>query len=148
VRFTPYFLIPALLLTSCRREEKSRLSPKQEVSNKLAGTWVFEPKYAYGSSEQKETVTVASDGSYITVINLFNRKIGPRTIRQEGTWRVEDGFLIDTITKDTQTNCSVPRTSRFRIVRIDEGELELDDTEKGPGAVYPTNQLIWHKQMD
>jgi len=91
---------------------------------------------------------MALDGSYVTTIALPSRKIGPRTIRQEGTWRVENGFLIDAVLKDSQTNAAVPNSSRFRIIRIDDRELELDDQEKAPGAVYPTNQVIYRRQTE
>jgi hypothetical protein len=146
VRFAPYVLASVLLLTACRRKEETHLSPDTEMRKKLPGIWVFEPKYASGRNDQRVTTTVAADGSYVTSIALPGRTNGPRTIKLEGTWRIEDGFLIDTITKDSQTNSSVPRTSRDRIIRIDDRELELADPEKNPGTVSPTNQIIMRRK--
>lgn len=117
------------------------------MRNKLPGTWVFKPKYANGGDETI-TTKVALDGSYVTTISLPTRKLGPRIIRQVGTWRVEDGFLIEEVTDDSQTNASVPYTSRTRIVRVDDHELELDNQQKSPGIVSPTNQIILRRQSE
>jgi hypothetical protein len=114
------------------------------MDNKLPGTWVFEPKYGK-SDDSMITTTVAPDHSYVCTITLPSRKIGPPIIRQEGTWRIENGFLIDELMKESQTNTSVPQTNRSRIIRIDDQELELDQ-EKIPGIVYPTNQIILRRQ--
>src|SRR5689334_19715507 len=108
---THVYLSLFLLLTACSRQERSRLSPNQEMGNKLSGTWVFEPIYTNGDRDHKYTTTVALDGSYLTTIEMPHRKLGPRIIRQEGTWRVEDGFLIEVLTKDSQTNTWLPITN-------------------------------------
>ena len=93
------------------------------------------------------TTTVAPDGSYVTTVVVPSRKVGPKTIRWEGTWQVEDDFLIETITLDSQENGpAVPRTNRFRITRWNDRELALEDPAPAPWAVYPTNQIILLRQ--
>ncbi len=120
------------------------MSPDGQMRSKLPGIWVFEPKFANGHDHKVTiTVTVAPDGSSVTTFALP----GPREIRMEGTWRIESGYLIDTITKDSQTNASVPRVSRFRIVRIGDVELELEDQEKNPGLAFPTNRIIFRRKQ-
>ncbi len=116
------------------------------MQKQLAGTWTFEARYGGGITSE-ETVTVAPDGRYSTTINLPTRTNGPRTVNFEGTFRVENGFLIDIMTKNSQTNAPVPYTNRIRIVRIDDRELFLD-FEKIPGAGYPTNPVIYRKQTN
>lgn len=90
-------------------------------------------------------VEVAQDANYVSTVFLPRRTNGPRSIQQEGTWRVRDGVLIDTITKDSQTNAPTPNTNYARIVSIDDQKLVLDYV-KITGAAYPTNQTVFRKQ--
>jgi hypothetical protein len=53
--------------------------------------------------------------------------------------------LIDTITKDSQTNAPTPNTNYARIVSIDDQKLVLD-YGKIPGVLQPTNQTVFRKQ--
>jgi len=130
-----------LLVTACGRNSESA---DEKLRKQLPGVWMFEAKYASGS-EALCRFTMASDGSYSSTITLPHRTNGPQVVSMEGTFRVEDGFLIDTVTKNSQTNASVPSTNRSRIVRIEGRELVLSD-EKIPGTVSPTNETIYRKQ--
>jgi hypothetical protein len=130
-----------LLVTACSRHEDSA---DDKIRKKLPGTWVLEARYE-GGSDIRSKVTVAPDGSYACTLDLPGRTNGPRTISMEGTFRVEDGFLIDTVTKDSQTNAKWLNTTRSRIVSIDDREFVLED-ERLPGFGYPTNQPVFRKQ--
>ena len=131
----------ALLLTACRPKD----SADDKMQKELSGTWTFEARYKSGGSVE-QSMTLARDGSYVLTLTMPGRTNGPRTISMEGTFRVEGGFLVDTVTKDSQTNAApMPRTNRARIVRLDGRELVLDD-ERSPAAVYPTNQVVFLKQ--
>ncbi|HEX5219004.1 MAG TPA: hypothetical protein VFZ59_05505 [Verrucomicrobiae bacterium] len=141
MKFAVSILAMVLLATACRPHKDSA---DDRMQKGLSGTWIFEGKYARGG-DTKETITVAPDGRYILVISMPTRTNGPRTVSLEGTLRVENGFLIDTVTKDSQTNAPVPTTNRIRIIRIDGRELVLD-YERLPGTVHPTNQIVLLKQ--
>jgi hypothetical protein len=142
VRFTLSFFAVVLLVTACSRHEDSA---DEKIRKNLPGTWVLEARYESGS-DIRSTTTVAPDGSYACTLDLPGRTNGPRTISMEGTFRVENGFLIDTITRDSQTNArAVPNTNRSRVVRIDDRELVLE-YERLPGFGYPTNQPVYRKQ--
>jgi hypothetical protein len=141
VRFTLSLFAALLLVVACKRHEESA---DNKIQKTLPGTWVFEARHAYGGSIQY-TVKVAEDASYVCTIVVPGRTNGPGSIHQEGTWRVKDGVLIDTITKDSQTNAPVPDTSYARIVSIDDQELVVDYV-KVPWVVYPTNQTVFRKQ--
>ena len=135
------FFAVVLLVTACSRHEDSA---DDKIRKKLLGTWVLEARYE-GGSDMRSTVTIAPDGSYACTLDLPGRTNGPRTISMEGTFRVEDGFLIDTVTKHSQTNAKWPNTSRSRIVRIDDRELVLE-YERLPEFGYPTNETVYRKQ--
>lgn len=105
---------------------------------------MFEARYSSGSDVQY-TITVAPDGSYVSTTAIPDRTSGPRNTRIEGMLRVKDGVLLDTLTKNNDTNASLPKTSRALIVGIDDHELVLD-YEKLPGVFYPTNQIVFRKQ--
>ena len=141
MRLTPSILAALLLVTACTRHQESA---DNKIQKTLPGTWVFEARYASGSSA-RSTVEVAQDASYVGTTFLPGRTNGPRSIRQEGTWRVKDGVLIDTITKDSQTNAPTPNTNYARIVSIDDQKLVLD-YGKIPGVLQPTNQTVFRKQ--
>jgi hypothetical protein len=128
-------------LVACKRHEESA---DNKIQKTLPGTWLFEARYASGSSNEW-TVEVAQDASYVSTVVVPGRTNGPWSIHQEGTWRVKDGVLIDTITKDSQTNAPVPNTNYARIVSIDDQKLVLDYV-KIPGVVPPTNQTVFRKQ--
>ena len=96
MRFTPFFLALVLLLPACGRREKSALSSDDKLRRELPGIWFFVAKYEK-DSDHTITITVAPDGSYVSIFASPDRKLGPRTIRQEGSWRVEDGLLIETV---------------------------------------------------
>lgn len=141
VRLTLTIFAVLLLVAACKRHEESA---DNKIQKTLPGTWVFEARYASGSSNQV-TIEVAQDASYVCTVFLPGRTNGPRSIRQEGTWRVKDGVLIDTTTKDSQTNAPMPRTNYARVVGIDDHKLVFD-FGKISGVVQPTNQTVFRKQ--
>ena len=141
MRFTVLFFLVILMVTACREHKDSADDKKQK---QLSGTWMFEARYARGHNAE-QTLTFGPDGSFAVRISRPSRTNGPRIITMEGTFRVEGGFLVTTLTKDSQNYASIPGTNRFRIVRIDGGELELDE-ETLPDGVYPTNPIVYLKQ--
>lgn len=141
MKFTILLFTSLLLATGCRRHAESA---DEKIRRQLPGIWTFEARYASGD-EAFCQFTVAPDGSYSSTIALPHRTNGPRVLSMEGTLRVEDGFLIDTKTKDSQINASVPHTMRSRVIRIDGHELVLDD-EKIHGTVRATNETVFRRQ--
>jgi hypothetical protein len=141
VRFALLLFASLLLATACRRHAESA---DEKIRKELPGVWTFEARYASGS-EALCQFTIAPDGSYSSTITLPHRTNGPQVISMEGTFRIEDGFLIDTKMRDSQTNAPVPTTNRNRILRFDGRELVLDD-EKIPGTVHPTNEIVFRRQ--
>jgi hypothetical protein len=143
---TNFILSSVLLFTACRQQKPSP-SSDEVMLKKLPGIWTCEYKYPSGG-DSKSTIRVATDGSCQSTLSIPGRKLGPRSIEQSGTWRVENGFLVGTITNDSQTNAVVPSTNRYRILRLDDRELVLEHLEKVPGVMYPTNQIVFSKQSN
>jgi hypothetical protein len=79
---------------------------------------------------------VDAQGRY--VLHLTNvLSGGVRTATLEGTLLIQDGQLVDTITNDIGGNTMVPRiASIMKIVRIDEHELVLSDTNGSTKVSY------------
>ena len=136
----------ALFAMGCKGQQVTAASPDDEVFRKLLGVWAGEYKYASGS-EMNMTITVAPDGSYVSKLSIPGRERGPRFIEQRGTWRVQSGTIIDTVTSDSQTNFAVPYTNRMRVLRVDDRELAFE-MEHIPGAVLPTNQRVLRKEQN
>ena len=137
------FFAVVFLATACRQHKDSA---DDKMQQELSGTWLFEAKYVQGGNLE-QTITVAPDGSYTLTSTMPGRTNGPRTISMEGTFRVEGGVLVDTVTKNSQTNAPVPSTNRSRIIRVDNHELALD-YEKNAWTVYPTNEAVFRKQIE
>jgi hypothetical protein len=85
------------------------------IRRTLPGTWV-----AQGGSS---TCIRDADGHFVAQL------AGRHTGRMEGTWQIQDGFLIDSITNSTLTT-HVPYTIRAQILRMDGHELAVQDDAK------------------
>jgi hypothetical protein len=142
LRLTFLSVVLLLLATACKKQE---VAVKAALPENLPGVWVFEASYANGDKAQR-TVTLAPDGNCVSTISGPGGTAGPLAGSQEGKMRVEDGYLITTVTKDgLTTNVAGLYTNRARIVRMDDRELVLEE-EQVPGAVYATNQMVYRKQ--
>jgi hypothetical protein len=112
-----YLLSVALLLVGCGREKTSTAASRFPV-----GTWVCEFDYPNGS-HFKSTTVVSSGGRYLCHGTSTGTNNISRSFELEGSWEIRDGFLIDTMTKHSQTNAPVPTTSRAQIIRRSDSEL-------------------------
>lgn len=133
-----------LLLTACSQRESSQLPSDDEVRTGLSGTWVIESRYADGAV-LTNVITVAPNGDYVCKSSIHSASNHTWTVELEGTWRVENGTLVDNMTKYDHTNSPYPRPQPARIVRFDGGELQVE-YEKSPGVAYRTNPVIFRKQ--
>jgi len=134
VRLLLPFILVALLLAACNRQGNGtvqRISP---------GTWVVEGAYPNGGNF-KSTLVVAPDGDYRCQIIARGSSNEVRTFELEGTFRIQDGVLLDTTTKNSSTNAQVPNTSRARILRMDDREIVVR-YEHVAGVEYPTNETV------
>jgi len=82
-----------------------------------------------------ETV-VDDEGRYLEhLTNIFPD--GVRTLSSAGTWHVQNGLLVATMTNDLTHNTLVPRLVGIsKIVRLDERELVVTDTNNGCTEIY------------
>jgi hypothetical protein len=69
------------------------------------------------------TCIFGSDGHFVA--QLTGKRVG----RLEGTWQVQDGFMIYTFTNSSFTKY-VPYTIRGRILRMDGHELAVQEDAK------------------
>jgi hypothetical protein len=143
-----------LLLTTCKRPEEPRAvasenqSPpvaSDKGSNKLTGVWSNFSGFAHGY-EVTSTTAVAPDGTYVcTATGLSPRSGGRLHYKQEGTVRIETGFLVQTITNDSQRSGPISVTNRARIIRFSEDELCLDWERTPNDEFYSTNQFVFRR---
>ena len=106
------------LLAACSRRDEPKPASQVAGRNKMAGNWLWTNAYMKGA------FTVESNGNYVGVL----KRVGSnhlRNIEMQGVMEIKDGVMIETVTKDTQTNGAVPRTSRAQIIRMDEREMVL-----------------------
>jgi hypothetical protein len=113
------FVLLSFLIAGCSRRDA-------KIQKELTGTWHRD----YGHGFQITNV-IAADGSYeVQVVGLNNVTVGS----SEGSLIAKNGALIDTVTKDGNTNAQTPRVIQWQIVHIDERELVMSskfNTDKG-----------------
>lgn len=94
-----------LLLTSCSRDTKLR--------DQITGTWTRDDSFQ---------TTLAADGSFISQWTH-----PAMTVTYQGTWKVQDGGVVSTITNRTAQGTTnfqtVGTVERWAIVRLDRSDL-------------------------
>ncbi len=117
MKFALAFFGLCLLLAACsHRDAPVPLASDAEIKKVLPGTWVLETNI--DGSNFRSVTTVAPNGDYVSQIES---KTGTR--RLEGTWQVKDGCVIDTTTKNSDSNVHLPYTVRMPVIRADAREL-------------------------
>ncbi len=133
MRASGFILI--LCLTGCRQSGDPKPQPQVGFSQQsLAGRWLADSRLP--DRRISSDTIVDSEGRY--VLHLKNvLSDGVRTATLAGTWRIQDGQLVDTITNDIGGNTRVPRVvSILKIVRLDGRELVLAETNSSTMISY------------
>jgi hypothetical protein len=141
-----FILVALVLIAGCKRPSDLATSFDQVMQQKLAGVWVRNRTLKSGG-EIVSTLEMTRDGAY-TGIKTFSKPTpdGLSRIEARGRWRIEDGFLIMTLTTTSLTNAGVSEKSRLRIVRLDDHELEYEPPEEADGSSVPTNHIVFRRQ--
>jgi hypothetical protein len=104
------FVLLSFLLAGCSRHDAT-------IQRELTGTWTRQ----FGNGFRITNV-IAPDGSYqCQIVGLTNGTIDSL----EGRLIAKNGVLIDTVTKDSDTNQQTPRIMQWQIVHIDSHGLAL-----------------------
>jgi hypothetical protein len=118
------FLVLLPILTGCAPQGNGvQVESDAELARRMVGewSWSFDTFGGHGQG----TIVVGPNGHYLCQITLFGSN-DVRQVEWEGTQRLTNGTLIDTIIRDSQTNAPpVPRISRAQIIRLDADELVL-----------------------
>lgn len=107
-------LVLTATLAGCKRQQDS-------ASSLSAGTWTCELDYPNGGHFQS-TAILDSTGRYVCNGSVTSTN-GVRTFTIQGTMKIEDGFIVDTMTKHSNTNAPLPHPSRAKIIRRSEREI-------------------------
>ena len=113
MKFKPIVFALGLLLTGCSRHDA-------KLADQVAGTWM-----------SAHTVwTLSPDGSFHSHLAGTNAGIIKEAV-YDGTWSVQDGFLVTTITQRSSQNltnlASIGQVDHQKIVRLDSTRLVLSD---------------------
>lgn len=121
-KFIIIFALFGFLLTGCNPSDNDAA-----IQKKLVGTWTH--NFSNGCSV---TNVIAVDGSYYC--QLVAGPNGPTDI-MEGALIARKGILIDTVTKDSQTNQQTPRVTQYQILHLDGKQLVLSINKKTTNVV-------------
>ncbi len=114
MRIALLFLVLIATVAGCKHEQRF-------ASSLSAGTWACELDYPSGGHYQS-TMMLDSEGHYVCHGSVANTN-GAQVFTIEGTMKIEEGFVVDTMTKHSNPNASLPHTSRAKIIRQSEREM-------------------------
>ena len=86
-----------------------------EIRSNLAGKWE--------QPDSSGIYTIRQDGSYI---GKWTKPAG-KIVTLEGSFRVEDGYMINTVTNSSETKLPNPEVYRNRIIRANAHEIVIND---------------------
>jgi hypothetical protein len=119
----------SILLTACSHRSDA------EIRKNLPGAWHFvEPS---SNQDRRSVFTVSPSGDFT---NDVIRPDGTVAAETAGTFQVQDGYLIGTVTKSSQKGQKVPFVLRTKIVRVDDKEMVIV-------ADGTTNEMTIKKDM-
>jgi len=102
------FIILCLLLTACGRSDA-------KLQRLVTGIWVVET----GNNIQSVN-SIKPDGAYAAKVTGFTNG---SVVMIEGTFRVKNGALVETVTKSSQQNEQVPFVVHGQILRLNDQEM-------------------------
>lgn len=137
-------LVLFVLVAACSRHPEPAPSTDEGMQKKLAGVWIHERRSPFGQ-DIVATLEISPGGTYSAVTSFPKRKRGRPTLEDGGTWHIEAGFLIITSTTGSETNAPVPIVVRYRIVRLNDRELELEPPDTIDGVSILTNTVVYRK---
>jgi len=112
---TLILLTSLLLVTSCSHRSDT------EVRRNLPGAWHFVSSSS-GANGDRSIFTIASNGDFT---NQVISSSGVHVVDLSGTFQVQDGYLIGTVTQTSQKHQQLPYVLRAKIYRADESEMVI-----------------------
>lgn len=114
MKYTIPILALSLFLTACSHRSDAA------IRKNLPGTWTVD----VDTNGTQSTFTVATNGDFVC------RTGGG--IELSGSFKVEDGFLVETVDSSSQTNARVPFVSRARILQSEANQMVVtfDGTDR------------------
>jgi hypothetical protein len=134
MKYTFAILALGLLLAGCGRDARltkddvNLTKDDAKLTKEIPGAWQREGKSAHGTDTCAITMTILSNGTF-SYSRVWNEH--PFTNTFAGTWRIEGGFLLLTLTNRSGPNPNIPAgvtPIKSRIVHLDKDQLieEID----------------------
>jgi hypothetical protein len=105
-------LVAAVCAFGCR---STKTSP-------LHGTWLLK-RHALDGLNLSSTITIQKTGSYQCETHYFTNSTPLFTTSMEGAFQIQEGYLVDTVTKHSEPTVTVPWVIKAKIVRFEGDEL-------------------------
>jgi len=122
-------LLLITILTAC-----STVPSDARIQQKIVGTW----KAGRGTTENRP------DGSYVHQFRINVTNEGMKDLTEEGTWRIENGYLITTITNEPWPDAD-HAPLRFKVVSIDDHKLVVSQADRIMDRII-TNAIVVYRQ--
>ena len=118
-----------VLLASCRHQGGA----------KLEGTWLLDSVRPDGVAIHS-VIRVSSEGRHTCQTSAYTNSVLAFTVTSEGTFQIQDGYVVEAITKHSEPTVSVPWTNRARIVSFDKRKIVARDDAHDV-------QMVWTKEQ-
>ena len=109
MKYTIPILVLSLFLTACSHRSDAK------IRENLPGTWSVD----LAAEGRRSTFTIATNGDFVCRTS--------QGAELSGSFQVEDGFLVETVAKSSQTNAHLPFVSRWQILQSDANQMVVTD---------------------
>jgi hypothetical protein len=138
MRAISLFVGMVILAATTARAEDSKLPSDEEISRKIVGKWTMEKMEKGGTI--KGFSDYKKDGTFETMEKVaFDGKTLESA--NSGTWKVEKGVLLSSITKTNGTASKFPRTEKNTILAFSDKEMKLK-------AQYGKGDDTWKREKE
>ena len=113
MKWTLPILALSILLTACGHQSDA------QIRKNLPGAWHF---VEASSNQDRSIFSISSSGDFT---NDSIRPDGTVVVETAGTFQVQDGYLIGTVTKSSQNMGRLPHVFRAKILQADSKKMVI-----------------------
>jgi len=126
-----FILVSSLLVVigwnvlTVRAADDAKKPTDEEITKLLPGKWLISEEIAMGV-KIKGSTTYDKDGSFVAEGEITANG-NTMKINVSGTWKVKDGYVIETAAKSDIPNVKAGDVTKDQVLQIDEKTMKIKD---------------------
>lgn len=121
------FAIVVELVAGCSKHGNTKLTGDADISNRMIGTWKVDETNSNGITARGQD-SFFQNGTFAAK-GAFSRGDRHVHIAFAGTWQINQGVLVETITNSDNANLHIGLITRDKIVSIDSRRYVFRDDD-------------------